>query len=276
MTHPAEVWLVELLKALGSQQRGSKYQCPAHGRTGDHSASLGIGTRRDGRGAWIECHGGCSLAAVLGSLKLSNWHLERHPDTTPERYMRLRKIAHGFPPPKDPEGSPRELGYQFEAWHYYGDRARKERLRHPQTGKKIMQWESMNPRGEWVPGLLGTREIDLPLYREPDVVQGMAAGEPILLMESESSVDAIRGWYATTWAGGASSPPIERIHYLLRCHRPVVIIPDHDEPGILCGKKLARALPDAEVRLGEPGEDAKDVYRRLGPREFRRWVRGTR
>lgn len=274
--HPSETWLLGLLREIGSQQRGTKFQCPGHGRVGDHATSLAVGTRRDGRGAWVECHGGCSVGYVLHSVKLLQWHLQTPPNVTPEKYVRLCKIEKGFEPPKDPEGTPRELGYRFEAYHPYGDRARKERLRHPQTQKKIMQWESRNDHGEWVPGLLGTREIDLPLYRERDVLQGMAAGEPILIMESESSVDSIKDWYCTTWAGGASSPPVVRIHRVLGEHRPVVIIPDNDEAGLACRDKLINALPLAEVRIGGPGEDAKDVYLRLGPREFRKWVRGPR
>jgi hypothetical protein len=31
-------------------------------------------------------------------------------------------------------GTDAELGYRFEAYHPYGDRFRKERLRHPVTG----------------------------------------------------------------------------------------------------------------------------------------------
>lgn len=275
--HPAQVWIERVLAALGSAKRGAKWQCPAHGRTGEHSCSLGVGTRHDGNGAWIECHGGCRPQQVLAAMGLSMWHLENPPQIKPERFVRLKKLVVGFPAPKDPEGSPRQLGYRHETFHYYGHRHRKERLRHPQTGQKTLQWESQNDRGEWVPGLLGAREQDMPLYREPDIVQGMSAGEPILLVESESSVDALRGWYATTWAGGASSPPLTTIRRVLLDHRPVVIIPDNDEAGLKCSQKLSNALPNADIRIPDnDGEDAKDVFKRMSTAAFYRWVRGTR
>jgi hypothetical protein len=275
MVHQAQAWVEGVLRALGSQQRGQKWQCPAHARTGDHSVSLSVGTRDDGRAAWIRCHGGCTDRQVLTALKINFAHLGEPPPIEPERYVRLSRLAVGFPEPKEAEGSPRQLGFRHEAFHYFGQRHRKERMRHPVTGEKAMSWESRNERGEWVPGLLGAREVDMPLYRERDIVQGMASGEPILLVESESSVDALRGWYCTTWAGGASSPPLVTIRRVLLEHRPVVIIPDHDEAGMRCCQVLRNALPQAEVRIPDNvGEDAKDVYLRLGPREFYRWVRG--
>lgn len=274
MIHAAQIWVEGVLKAMGSQQRGQKWQCPAHGRVGDHTVSLSVGTRDDGRAAWVKCHGGCSARDVLTAMKINFAHLGEPPPIDPERYVRLSRLAVGFPEPREAEGSPRELGYRHECFHLYGDRWRKERLRHPITREKSMMWESRNPAGEWVPGLLGAREADLPMYRERDISIGMASGETILLVESESSVDALRGWYATTWAGGAASPPLLTIRRVLYGHRPVVIIPDHDEAGLACGRNLAAALPAAVVMVSDaPGEDARDLYDRVGREEFAKRVR---
>lgn len=137
------------------------------------------------------------------------------------------------------------------------------------TGAKECRWEALNPHGEWVPGLLGARESELPLYRESDVVMGIAAGETALLVESESSVDALRGWYATTWAGGAGSPAVDTIRRVLAEHARVVIVGDNDDAGRACAEKLARALPLARVLFSDvDGEDARDLYARVGAEEF--------
>lgn len=271
--HPGQTWLEGLLRAVGSQRgpgRAGKWQCPAHARTGDHTVSLGVGSRRDGTGAWVVCHAGCSPHDVLRPLALTMAHLRQPPPVSPERHRDAMRVKSGFPTPKAGTGTPRELGYRFEAFHYYGDDFRKERLRHPVTGQKAMQWEARNHKGEWVPGLLGTREYDLPLYRERDVAIGIAMDEPVLLVESESSVDALKGWYATTWAGGAGSAPLETIHRVLGDYPRTVVIADHDDAGQRCARLLRQTLPLARVVQSDvPGEDAKDLFLRLGPDAFR-------
>lgn len=270
--HAGQVWVEGLLQAIGSQQasgRQGKWQCPAHARTGEHTVALGIGSRRDGTGAWVVCHAGCSPHDVLRELGLTMNHLRQPPPVTPERHVTAMRLKVGFPTPKAGSGTPRELGYRHEAFHYYGDSFRKERLRHPTTGAKAMQWECRNPKGEWVPGLLGTAEADLPLYREKDVAIGIAMGEPVLLVESESTVDALKGWYATTWPGGASSPPLETIHRALGDYDQVVVIADADDAGRKCAGLLRKALPLAAVVQSDvEREDARDLYKRLGPDGF--------
>ena len=51
---------------------------------------------------------------------------------------------------------------------------------------------------------------ELPLYHESDVRICAATGEPLFVVESESSVDALNkaGRDGTTWAGGAGTPPL--------------------------------------------------------------------
>src|SRR5690606_11317112 len=124
------------------------------------------------------------------------------------------RLVRKFPPPKA-GGSPAERGFRFEAEHPYGDPkpiAWKIRMRHPSSGAKEILWESLNPSGERVPGLLGRRQVDLPLYRIADVRKAKFLDEPIVICESESSVDALNraGIYATCWPGGAGDVPVSR------------------------------------------------------------------
>ena len=58
-------WLTAVLAAAGLHRAGGKWQCPAHGHTGVHSAALALGYRDDGAGAWVHCHAGCTVTAVM-------------------------------------------------------------------------------------------------------------------------------------------------------------------------------------------------------------------
>lgn len=276
--HPAHVFIEAVLTAVKAHRVGTngKWQCPSHGREGEHTVALGVGTRRDGTGAWIVCHAGCDVGDILKGLGLTMPHLRQPPSVTPERHVTAMRVKVGFPPPKAGTGTPRELGYRHEAFHYYGDDHRKERLRHPTTGAKTMQWEARNWKGEWVPGLLGTREADLPLYREASVRQAMDAGETVILVESESSVDALKGWAATTWAGGAGSAPLETLHAVLGGYDRLLVIADHDDAGQRCARALRSALPNAVIGQSDTkGEDARDLYKRIGREEFAAMVNAT-
>jgi hypothetical protein len=265
-TQLADQWLMQVLTAMGCRRSGRKWQCPAHAHTDVHSASLVIGRRDDGHGAWLHCHAGCSSTDVLRAMRLRPAHLQRPPRVTPSRYAHLQRLHRDWPELKNPAGHHRARGYRHEAWHPYGPDHAKQRLRSP-DGSKAIRWESRNASGEWVPGLLGTREADLPLYREDEVRMAAAAGETIVLCESESSCDALHGIYATTWAGGAASPPLHTLAAVLG-DADVVIVPDHDNAGLACLERLVVAMPRARVLLGERGEDARDLYSRVGHDQF--------
>lgn len=263
-------WFEGVLRATGSTcspGRHSKWQCPAHARDGEHTRSLAVGVREQG-GLWVYCHAGCSAREVAAALGMSLDHLRRPPRISPTRWVRVRRLAVGFPAAKA-GGSPRSEGYRHERFHPYGRHVRLERLRHPETGEKAVEWWARNDRGEWVPVLLGTREADLPLYREHEVLAAVALGETVLLVESESSADALTGWYATTWAGGAGAPPLARLSGLLADHSHVVIIGDADDAGRGCVTRLAETLPRAAVLISDrEGEDARDLHARLGAQAF--------
>jgi len=204
----AVTWLHGLLDALGSGPKGRKVrQCPSHA---DSAPSLSIGQGDDGR-ALVHCFAGCGFGAILRALCLQGEYLVTPPPVSPEAYARAFVRHPGFGAVSSGGGHPTSRGMRLVAQHPYGDRWWLLRYRHPVTRAKELSWESINPKGERVPGLLGTPTRDLPLYRERDILKGMALDEPVLLVESESSVDALMGWYATTWAGGAACPPIERL-----------------------------------------------------------------
>lgn len=272
-------WVEGVLAAMGSTQSpAGKWQCPAHARTGVHAPSLGVGVRDDG-GAWLCCHAGCTTKEVCHALGMTLDHLARPQRLSPRAWVRARRLPVGFPAPKV-TGSPRSRGLRHEAFHCYGALFRLERLRHPRTGEKAVEWEfRRDPESKvWDPGLNGARVRDLPLYREPDLAPAIGAGEIVLVVESESSVDALNraGWYATTWAGGAGTPPLERIAELLADHPRTVIIGDADAAGRRCAARLATALPLAgRVFSDRETEDPRDLLTRLGRHGFAELVTTT-
>jgi hypothetical protein len=110
----------------------------------------------------------------------------------------------------------------------------------------------------------------LPLNREGDVCKASVLDEPVLLVESESSVDALRGHYATTWAGGAANPKLDRRLDVLRGYPHLIVIPDHDDAGLACLAQLQQAELAPHVLLPEPGEDARECTGESAPKRSTR------
>lgn len=265
-------WFEALLTAVGSARIGKKWQCPVHATSGEHSVSLRLYQGRDDGRLMIFCHAGCDFRDIVRALRLPYDALNTAPPTPPERHARLYLRGLRFPPPRK-AGALSERGLRFECEHPYGAPtaiAWKLRYRHPVTGEKEVRWESLNGDGQRVPGLLGRREAELPLYRQRAALMAIGADEPVTLVESESSVDALEraGIYATTWAGGAGSPPLERLADMLGGYPNLVIVPDNDSAGLKCLGRIRTVLPIARVVTGASGEDARDLLRRLGPRQF--------
>jgi hypothetical protein len=260
----AFTWFIGLLDAAGSGPIGkntSTRQCPAHH---DEHPSLSISEAADGR-VLLFCHGGCGWQTVLAALSLPPRYLHTPPPVAPADYARAFVRA-TFPPlATRPGRSPQAAGYRLAAIHDYGPQHRVLRWR--KGTRKTLAWETLRG-GCWLPGLFGTPTSALPLYREPDVRKAVALGEPVLLVESESSVDALSGWYATTWAGGASSVQISRLTQILGGYPHIVVVPDHDPAGLACLATLRAHRLAPHVLLPAAGEDARDLHTRVGTAAF--------
>lgn len=267
-------WVFGLLVALGAGHlvhadrdglRRSTWQCPAHV---DDSPSLSLAEASDGR-ALIHCHAGCDTFTVMAALSCPVRYLSAVPQTTPEQYAAAFSRRRTFPPMRSHSGG-ETSNARHEAFHPYGDRWRMERRRTP-SGSKTCTWETRDGAGAWIPGMRGATAATLPLYNERDIHGAVALEEPVLLVESESSVDALtaRCWYATTWAGGASSPPMDTIRRVLGGYDQVVVIGDADAAGRGCVDRLHAAGVAPHVLFSDvDGEDARDLHHRVGPERF--------
>jgi hypothetical protein len=157
--------------------------------------------------------------------------------------------------------SPAAATERLEVIHDYGENYKLERWRSASGGKRLV-WFRRDPAGCWIPGLGGMSTSELPLYREPDLRICAATGDPLYVVESESSVDALNkaGRYGTTWAGGASSPPLATLSAALADVPDVRVVADHDEPGIRCTQAVLAAVPHATGWLPvRKGADVRDV-----------------
>lgn len=221
--------------------------------------------------ASLRCFAGCTTQQMLRALHLTSLRLRRPAPVSPAEYVRMTGTSLTFPPLDNGGGHPATRGYRIEAVHSYGP-AQLVRYRHPVTRHKELAWETLRG-GRAIPGLFGISLSDLPLYREREVRQALALGEPVLLVESESSVDALRGWYATTWAGSAWAVQVDRLVRVLGGYQNLVVIPDNDSAGRVCLCTLRRAGLAGNVLLPAAGQDARDLHDRYGRTAFAEAVR---
>jgi hypothetical protein len=250
-------WIRSLLDVVGAGTDGRQWQCPAHR---DSTPSLGVDTGRNGA-AVMHCLAGCSTGDVLAALALRPAHLFTPPDCTPAEHARSKALRWRLRFPELQLARGTDPSERLEAIHGYGPNYKLERWR-SSSGSKRLAWFHRDPAGCWIPGLGGMPTSELPLYREPDVRICAATGEPLYLVESESSVDALNkaGHYGTTWAGGAGAPPLAKLAAALADVPDVRVVADHDEPGIRCAHAILAAVPHATGWLPpRAGRDVRDV-----------------
>ena len=117
-------------------------------------------------------------------------------------------------------------------------------------------------RGDWVWNLNGVGRVP---YRLPDLIEAIGNERPVLIVEGEKDVEALRaiGITATCNAGGASKWRDEYAAHFAGAD--VVVIPDNDEPGRKHAECVVTSLHKtaAHVRLLElpdlpPSGDVSD------------------
>src|SRR5580704_5395333 len=111
----------------------------------------------------------------------------------------------------------------------------------PDGGKKIRQ-RRPDGNGGWVWSLKGVDPIP---YRLPEVLEALAHGRTIVIVEGEPKADLLWSWNvpATCNSGGAGKWKGNHSAYLRGAD--VVILPDNDEPGRLHLDAVAASLKEA-------------------------------
>jgi hypothetical protein len=238
----AYTWLTEYLTLAGSVQIGENWQCPSHD---DSFPSLSVTEDLETGKVILFCHAGCTYLEVCEGLRQSPSILfEAHP-WSPEKVLSKCVEPPVFAEFKWKSGSSGKAETSYElASRYASSGTIQTRVARQEVSIK-----------------------ELPLYRVVLLRANIESGYPVILCESESSVDALvsLGHGATTWAGGASTPPIDLLIETLRDAR-VLWIPDNDPAGLKCDRKLQEMVAPHVVSwkrlIGLEGEDARDLVER--------------
>lgn len=228
--------LVAALAEAGCPVHGGAARCPAHQ---DKQASLSVHEGRGGRGL-VTCHAGCATPDVLGALHLTSADIG--PDTPSEA--------------PTPTSTPAEYVYHDAQG---APLARKRRGARP-DGSRWTSWQRRDA-GQWVKGLDG---LDPGLYRLPEVLAAVAAGETVWVVEGESDADAAKGHgvVATTGPHGAGRGKWRPAYTEHLAGAEVNLAQDRDEVGRAHGAEVARQLDAAGCTVvvveAAQGKDLRD------------------
>jgi hypothetical protein len=102
------------------------------------------------------------------------------------------------------------------------------------------------PGGDWIYNVDGARVLP---YRLPEVIEAIANGHPIIVVEGEAKVDLLAGWNvtATCNTGGAGKWKSEHSEFLRGAD--VVIIPDADDAGLKHLQDVGASLSGIAARI---------------------------
>ena len=223
-------------------------RCPAHD---DRNASLSLTEGRDGR-TLLRCHAGCEFSAIVAAMGLKPSDL--FPPRASARGDAQRRIVARYPY-TDADG---RLLFEVVRFDPKDFRQRRPDPEH---------------HGAW---LWNMKAVDRVLFRLPDVLKAVAAGEQVYVTEGEKDALALvrLGLCATCNAGGAGKWQ-DSYTAALKGAR-IVILPDRDDPGRKHGELVARALRGnvASLRVielpdrnGRKVKDAADWIGAGGTRE---------
>ena len=244
MNHNPLTVVLDRLRGLGIEPAasGNGYSvcCPAHE---DRSPSLTIGIGDDGR-VLLNCKAGCSFDAVLAALRLEKKDLFPESASARPSGRPADKPKQTFPTAEAAvAGWERIMGRQSvrrDDYHGADGRHVLSEVRFPEgDDSKTFRQVMATAGGAWTFGLPTPR----PIYRLPQV---LAADGPIYVAEGCKAAEALvsLGLTATTSPNGSKSPA--KADWSPLKGRPVVIVPDHDEPG----EAYAVAVADLARRAG--------------------------
>jgi hypothetical protein len=214
----------------GGPEKGWDARCPAHD---DRDPSFHLGEGHDGR-ALVTCHAGCTTEQICAALGLTVSDL--FPETDSSSNGKREIATYGY---VDEDGT-----LLYEVVRY---------------DPKNFKQRRPDGKGDWIWKLDDTRRV---LYRLPEVLAAVEAGERIYVVEGEKGVHALEklGKVATCNPGGAGKWRPEFSEFLRGAE--VVIVADRDDTGRKHAEVVRAALDGvaASVRVvgAATGKDASD------------------
>jgi hypothetical protein len=232
--------VLERLDGVKRSGSGWTAKCPAHS---DETPSLSVREGDDHR-VLLRCFSGCSFGQIMAALGL------------PER------VAFADEQPQ-PRPSPQPNGHQrrIVETHPYLDESNSLLFEVVRFSPKGFSQRRPDGHGGWVWNLDGVRRVPFHL---PELIALVDDPTPILWCEGERDVLTAEamGFVATTSPQGAAAFKPEIITGVADhlFGRPVVVIPDNDEPGRRYAEQVAQALREIGCPvswLGLPGTSEK-------------------
>lgn len=233
---PYDRFAAALVRTNGADIRNGQARCPAHD---DRNPSLSVDVASDGR-VLLKCHANCDTESVVAAVGLTMADLfdeARRPD-----HDRPQVVARY--PYVDESGT---VLFHVERIEPGYDGKRKSFVQRPANGRKG-------------PGSMkGVRTV---LFRLPDVIEAVAAGQTVYVVEGEKDALALEraGYVATTNPGGAGK--WRDWYNSALAGADVVVVADRDKAGLDHAQQVAAELAGvaANVRVAQParGKDAAD------------------
>ncbi len=233
-----------LMDRLQSPEQGPDGQwwafCPCHfdgKKSGRRSLSL---TVKDGK-LLMHCFAGCSFEEIAKTLAIRPSGEEKKREGVPKRRKKIEAVY-------DYQDADGRLRLQVV------------RYSRPSGGKEFRQRQPGGNGGH----IWNAKGVPPLIYRLPEILKAIEAGDTIFIAEGEKAVDALvaAGLNATCSPGGAGK--FRKQHAASLKGARVVILPDNDEPGERHAQAVARSLQGVaqETRiLRLPGLPEKgDVY----------------
>jgi hypothetical protein len=207
--------VLSLLEKVTKRGNGYTALCPAHD---DLRPSLSIQQGDDGH-VLLFCHAGCEPKDIVAAIGLNMT------DLFPPKSATIARNGHGR---------------RIVATYDYRDEAGQLLYQGVRFDPKDFQQRRPDGKGGWVWNLGDVRRVP---YRLSELLAA-APWEPVLIVEGEKDADrlAALGFVVTTNAGGAGKWRPEYSEFFR--HRPVVLLPDNDEPGEKHTTQIAQSLQE--------------------------------
>lgn len=193
--------------------------CPSHD---DRQASLSIRVGADGK-VLLNCHAGCKAGDIAGAIGLTM------SDLFPEETKRK---------PQATTVDPRNRARLVKSYDYT-DANGTLLFQTCRFEPKTFRQRRPDGNGNWVYSLEGVEPV---LYRLPEVIEAVALGKLIHIVEGEKDADALveAGLVATTAPMGAGK--WKESYSKVFSNAAVAILPDNDEPGQKHAEQIAKEL----------------------------------
>lgn len=223
--------VTDALHRAGSTQKGHDWTCPAHKGGAEKRPSLSV--NEGDKGVVMTCHQGCDNADVLRAIGLKD------SDLFDEKLTPTKKEIKATYDYQDVDG---KLLYQVVRYE-----PKEFRQRRPKDG------------GGWDWSVKGIERVPFHL---PQLVEAVAAGQPVYIVEGEKDVLAIEraGGVATCNSGGAGKWSDDFAKYFKDAD--VTIIRDLDQPGLRHAFQVKASLEQVahNIEIAAPirGKDAAD------------------